>query len=100
MSIVKSITIAGKPLKDHLETVGHRDAFHYVEKLVEEQVPFSESIINQIHTLVLMDRPEDRGIDHRIPVRIMGAYHTLSEPYLVPEQMETLVAEFPNEKHR
>ena len=98
MSIAKSITIAGKPLKDHLETVGHRDAFHYVEKLVEEQVPFSESIINQIHTLVLMDRPEDRGIDHRIPVRIMGAYHTLSEPYLVPEQMEKLVAEFSNEK--
>ena len=96
--VLEGITIAGKPLKDHIEAVGHRDAFHYVEKLVEEQIPFSESIIKQIHTLVLMDRPEDRSIYRRIPVRIMGAYHTPPEPYLVPEQMEKLVAEFSSEK--
>lgn len=96
--VLEGITIDRKPLKDHLEAVGHRDAFHYVEKLVEEKVPFSESIIKQIHTLVLMDRPEDRGIYRRIPVRIMGAYHTPPEPYLVPEQMEKLVAELSNEK--
>ena len=92
--VLEGVTIDKKPLKDHLEAVGHRDAFLYVQDLVKDKVPFSESIIKQIHTLVLMDRPEDRGVYRRIPVRIMGAYHVPSDPVLVPEQMENLVAEF------
>ena len=92
--VLEGVTIDKKPLKDHLEAVGHRDAFLYVQDLVKNNVPFSESIIKQIHTLVLMDRPDDRGVYRRIPVRIMGAYHVPSDPVLVPEQMENLVAEF------
>lgn len=74
--VLEGITIDRKPLKDHLEAVGHKDAFLYVQDLVKEKAPFSGSIIKQIHTLVLMDRPEDRGVYRRIPVKIMGAYHT------------------------
>lgn len=96
--ILEGITIDKKPLKDHLEAVGHRDAFLYVEELVKNKVPFSERIIKEIHTLVLMDRPEDRGVYRRIPVRIMGAYHVPPAPVLVPEQMERLVAEFEGNK--
>ena len=92
--VLEGITIDKKPLKDHLEAVGHRDAFLFVQELVKNKVPFSEHIIKQIHTLVLMDRPDDRGVYRRIPVRIMGAYHVPSDPILVPEQMEKLVAEF------
>ena len=43
--VLEGITIDRKPLKDHLEAVGHRDAFHYVEKLVKEKAPLSENII-------------------------------------------------------
>lgn len=89
--VLEGVTIDQKPLKDHLEAVGHKDAFLYVEDLVKNHVPFSEHVIKQIHTLVLMDRPEDRGVYRRIPVRIMGAYHTPPEPIVVSEQMETLV---------
>lgn len=92
--VLEGITVDKKPLKDHLEAVGHRDAFLYVQDLVKNSVPFSESIIKQIHTRVLMDRPEDRGVYRRIPVRIMGAYQVPTDPLLVPEQMENLVAEF------
>lgn len=92
--VLEGITIDKKPLKDHLEAIGHKDAFLYVQDLVKKQIPFSESIIKQIHTLVLMDRPEDRGIYRRIPVRIMGAYHVPPDPVLVPEQMENLIAAF------
>ena len=77
-----------------MEAVGHRDAFLYVQDLVQKRVAFSEAIIRQIHTLVLMDRPEDRGIYRRIPVRILGAYHNPPDPLLVPEQMEHLIADF------
>lgn len=96
--VLEGVTIDKKPLKDHLEVVGHRDAFLYVQELVQNKVAFSEVIIKQIHTLVLMDRPEDRGIYRRIPVRIMGAYHEPPDPVLVPELMEKLVAEFDNKK--
>ena len=96
--VLEGITIDRKPLKDHLEAVGHKDAFLYVQDLVKDKVPFSESIIKQIHTLVLMDRPEDRGVYRRIPVRIMGAYHTPPEPVVVPEQMEKLIKEFSKKK--
>lgn len=96
--VLEGITIDKKPLKDHLEAVGHRDAFLYVQELVQNKISFSEAIIKQIHTLVLMDRPEDRGVYRRILVRIMGAYHMPPDPILVPEQIENLVAEFKNRK--
>ena len=92
--VLEGLTINQKTLKDHLEAVGHKDAFLYVQELARDKVPFSEAVIKQIHTLVLMDRPEDRGIYRRIPVRIMGAYHTPPDPIIVPELMEKLVKEF------
>lgn len=91
---LEGLTVDQKPLKDHLEAVGHKDAFLYVQELVRSKVSFSETIIKQIHTLALMDRPEDRGIYRRIPVRIMGAYHTPPDPVMVSELMKTLVKEF------
>lgn len=96
--VLEGLTVDQKPLKDHLEAVGHKDAFLYVQELVRDKVSFSETIMKQIHTLVLMDRPEDRGIYRRIPVRIMGAYHTPPDPVMVPELMEHLVKEFPDSK--
>jgi Fic family protein len=91
--VLEGLTIDQKPLKDHLEAVGHRDAFLYVQSLVGGKVSLSEKVIKDIHSLVLMDRPEDRGIYRRIPVRIMGAYHEPPQPYLVPIQMEKLMFE-------
>jgi Fic family protein len=88
---LEGITIDKKPLKDHLEVVGHRNAFLYVEELVSGKVKMSERIIKEIHSLVLMDRPEDRGVYRRIPVMIMGAAHEPPQPYLVPVQMEQLL---------
>lgn len=96
--VLEGVTIDKKPLKDHLEAVGHRDAFLYVQDLVKDKVPFSEHIIKHVHTLVLMDRPEDRGVYRRIPVRIMGAFHEPPQPYVVPELMENLIKEFKNKK--
>ena len=90
---LEGVTIDKKPLKDHLEAVGHRDAFLYVTSLVSQKTPLSERMIKEIHSLVLMDRPEDKGVYRRIPVRILGAVHEPPQPYLVPVQMERLVDE-------
>jgi len=91
--VLEGITVDGKPLKDHLEAVGHRDAFRYVQQLVADKTAFSERVVREIHSLVLLDKPEDRGVYRRIPVRIVGAYHEPPQPYLVPVQMERLIAE-------
>ncbi|NLB40950.1 MAG: Fic family protein [Clostridiales bacterium] len=89
---LEGITIDQKPLKDHLEAVGHRDAFLYVEQLVTNKVDISEKIIKDIHSLVLIDRPEDKGIYRSIPVQIMGAYQEPPQPYLVSSMMEDLIS--------
>lgn len=96
--VLEGLTIDQKPLEDHLEAVGHRDAFLYVEQLLSEKVILDEKVIKDIHSLVLMDRPEDKGVYRRIPVKIMGAFHEPPQPYLVPIQMESLLAEQKNSK--
>lgn len=90
----ENITINQKPLKDHLEAIGHKEAFQFVEELVQQKVPMSEKVIKDIHSLVLMDRREDRGVYRRVPVTIMGAIHTPPEPYLVQAQMEELILKY------
>lgn len=90
----EGITIDRKPLKDHLEAVGHKEAWLYVEELVKNKVPISEKVIKEIHSLVLMDRREDRGVYRRVPVTIMGAAYTPPQPYLVPSLMEQLVKKY------
>ncbi len=90
--VLEGVTIEQKPLKDHLEAVGHRDAFIYIEELAKEEKPLSEYIIRNIHALVLVDRPEDKGVFRRIPVRIMGACAEPVQPYLIEPKIGELLA--------
>ena len=96
--VLEGITISKKPLKDHLEAVGHKEAFCYVESLVADKTEFSERVIKMIHSLVLMDRPEDRGTFRRIPVIIQGAIHTPVEPYLIEPYIEQLLHDYASMK--
>ena len=94
--VLRGLTIDQKPLKDHMEAVGHKEAFYFVRDLVSEQVPLSESVIKQIHYLVLADKKEDRGVYRRVPVRIMGAKHEPVQPYLIQPKMEQLLEAYRN----
>ncbi len=96
--VLRGLTIGQKPLKDHMEAVGHKEAFDYVSELVKENVPVSESIIKQIHYLVLADKKEDRGVYRRVPVRIMGAHHEPVQPYLIQPKMEQLLLDLAESK--
>lgn len=89
---LEGMTIDQKPLKDHLEAVGHRDAFLYVQDIAKRELPLSEIVIKNVHTLVLMNRPDDKGVYRRIPVRIMGAYTEPVQPYLIEPKMAELLA--------
>ncbi len=96
--VLRGLTIDRKPLKDHMEAVGHKEAFDFVSILVKDNVPISESIIKQIHFLVLADKKDDRGVYRRVPVRIMGAQHEPVQPYLIQPKMEQLLLDFSESK--
>ena len=92
--VLRGLTIDQKPLKDHMEAVGHKEAFDFVRELVQDNVPISERIIQQVHYLVLADKKDDRGVYRRGPVRIMGAQHEPVQPYLIQPRMEQLMLNF------
>ncbi len=92
--VLRGLTIDQKPLKDHMEAVGHKEAFDFVQELVQSQTIISESVIKQIHSLVLMDKRNDRGVYRRVPVRIMGVQHEPVQPYMIQPKMEQLLADF------
>ena len=89
---LEGMTINQKPLKDHLEAVGHRDAFLYVQDVAKQALPLNETVIKNIHALVLMNRPDDKGVYRRIPVRIMGAYTEPVQPYMIEPRMTELLS--------
>lgn len=92
--VLRGLTINQKPLKDHMEAVGHKEAFDFVRELVQRQEPLSENVIRQIHYLVLADKKEDRGVYRRVPVRIMGARNEPVQPYLIQPKIEQLLASY------
>lgn len=94
--VLRGLTIAQKPLKDHMEAVGHKEAFDFVQDLVKDKAPLSERIIKQIHYLVLADKKDDRGVYRRVPVKIMGAKHEPVQPYLIQPKMEQLLEFYGN----
>lgn len=92
--VLRGLTIYQKPLKDHMEAVGHKEAFDFVRVLVQNNTPMTESIIQKIHYLVLADKKDDGGVYRCIPIRITGAQHEPAQPYLIQPCMEQLLIRF------
>ena len=93
----ENITIAEKPLSHHLSAIGHKDAYYYVRSLVEEKHNLNENEILNIHSLVLMDRPDAKGKYRNVPVKILGTNANPIEPYLIKSSMENLLDWYENE---
>lgn len=94
--VLRGLTIDKKPLKDHMEVVGHKEAFDFISELVKDNTPLTENIIKQIHYLVLADKKDDRGVYRRVPVLIMGAKNEPVQPYLIVPKMEQLLLDYKN----
>ncbi len=96
--INEGVTIAEKPLKEHLEVVGHKEAFLYVQDLVKEKLDITERVIKDIHNIVLMDKPQSRGVYRNLPVRVMGAENEVAQPYMIKPLMEDLISNYESNK--
>jgi Fic family protein len=89
----KGLTIGGKPLKDHLDALGHRDALHYVRALATAGEPIREIDIRELHRLVLgRSDPDEAGRYSSHQRLILGSSLVLPSPVELPALMGDFVA--------
>ena len=92
--VLRGLTIDRKPLREHLEVTQHRDAFNLVCELVSRKEPLTEEAILKIHSVILNDKPADRGGYRRVSVRILGAIHIPPNPIKIPALMRELIENY------
>jgi len=95
--LLEGATIAKKPVKDHLEAIGHRDAFNYIVDIARNNIPLSLKSIRDIHALVLMNDAKHRGQFRQYPVEILGTDYKPPSPEQVPILMGDLVDSYKND---
>ncbi len=90
--INKGLTIGGKSMREHLEATNHYEAVLYIRDLIQDDIPFSEKLIKDIHSIILrgIDR-QNAGKYRNVPVAISGSRHVPPQPWQVPRLMEDLV---------
>jgi len=89
------ITIKGKPLKDHLEIINHKEAIEYIEDLVSKNVKLSEYDIRSVHYLILKKIDSTNASKYRNEnVFISGAKHVPPVYMNVPYEMQKLIDQY------
>jgi Fic family protein len=87
------ITIGGKPLRDHLEALGHQDAFNTLYDWVDH--PLSEEIIRECHRLFYLRIDEENAGQYRTQkVFVSGAHIRFPSPSEVPPLMAQLIQDW------
>jgi Fic family protein len=93
--IEKGVTIAGKPLKDHLEALDHYDAIRYVRELAREAARLTESDMRNLHRLTMQRSSPDiagRYADLARYVRAETGRHAFPSPAEIPALMGDFAA--------
>ena len=83
------ISVGKKSLREIYEVVNHNKAFSYVKDCIAEDKPLDESIVKDIHS-ILMENILLGGIYRNVEVRITGAKH--KPP--VPSEMYYQIKDF------
>ncbi len=93
--VEQGITVAGKPLRDHLEAIDHYEAIHYVRVLAGRASALTERDIRDLHRLVVLrSLPESAGryADQGRYVMTEGGRRTFPAPAEVPALMGDFAA--------
>lgn len=87
----KGITIAGKGMREHLEAINHKEAIDFVKDIARNRVSVTESVLKDIHAIVLHNIDKKNAGRYRsVPVIISGSRHIPPQPYLLEPMMEEL----------
>ena len=87
----EGITVAGKPLKDHYEAIGHGAAFDKIFDVYKNKA-ISEPLIKSLH-LLFYNRidTEKAGVYRKIKVVITGSQYPVPAPEKLPRLMKAFV---------
>lgn len=95
--VLEGITVGGKTMVEHLETINHRDAILFIEDLVSNKEPISEWNIKNIHSLILKEIDNKNAGRYRTEnVLISGAKHIPPKHYEIIDLMQELIEEYNN----
>jgi len=89
--IEDGLTVAGKPIRDCYEALGHAEAYDLMYKLAKEK-SFSEANIKELHKL-FYKRIDDKnaGNYRKVKVFISGSKYTFPPPEKVPSLMKEFI---------
>ncbi|QYU70158.1 Fic family protein [Leptolyngbya sp. 15MV] len=93
--IEMGITIAGKPLRDHLEALDHFDALHWVRGMAARSGAITEADLRDLHRLVMQRSQPDaagRYADQGRFVLTDAGRHAFPLPALIPGLMGDFTA--------
>lgn len=94
------ITIGGKPLKDHYETVGHAKAFNEIINL-SKNTTFTENDIKLLHKLFYEKIDNEKAGKYRTSqVIITGSDVELPKPEELDEKMHEFILQLPKLKEK
>ena len=92
--IEDGLTVAGKPLREHFEAIGHSQAFNKMF-LLAQQKSFSQSDIQELHKLFYHCIDLDRAGVYRDPqVFISGSAYALPAPEKVATLMQQFITDY------
>ena len=91
--LLDGITIGGKPVREHLEIINHKEAIDYIEELANRKKPeLRRSDIFNIHSLVLRGiDPESAGKYRTVPAYVLqqdGSKHMFCDPLRITDEMD------------
>jgi Fic family protein len=89
--VLHGMTIGGKPIKDHLEALGHSQAFVFMVKMVENKTAMTEETIKSLHYYVMRNDDAERGNYRTSNVEITGTDPKLPQWEDVPKEIETIL---------
>lgn len=93
--VLEGITIGGKSMVEHLETINHREAIIFVENLIAGNEPLSEWNLKNIHALILKEIDNKNAGRYRNEnVLISGAKHIPPKHFELDYLMQKLVKEY------
>ena len=89
MVINEGLTISGKSMREHLETINHQEAIGFIKDLMQKSNSLNERDLLSIHNLILRGIiPEDAGRYRKVQVMIKGSSHMPPQPFMVAKEME------------
>ncbi|PCI73258.1 cell filamentation protein Fic [Candidatus Dependentiae bacterium] len=94
----EGITIGGKPLRDHLEAVGHSQAYDFLYNCIQNKT-FSEGIIQKLH-YIFYHRIDVKhaGIYRSVQAYITGSKHALPLPKEISQLMSLFIQKYKNQE--